>query len=66
MRNNISVIIPSYNRKELLSRAVSSALRQTYPVTEVIVIDDASDFDTTTYLKEQFTNEHRIYVIRNE
>lgn len=38
----ISVIIPAYGRHRLVRRAVASALAQTYPVHEVIVVDDGS------------------------
>lgn len=42
----ISAIIPTYNRAPLLARAVESALTQTCPATEVIVIDDGSMDDS--------------------
>lgn len=38
----LSIIIPTYNRPQLLARAVKSALAQTIDDFEVIVIDDAS------------------------
>lgn len=38
----VSVIIPTYNRKELLARAMKSVLEQSYPVTELIIVDDGS------------------------
>ncbi len=38
----LSIIIPTYNRPQLLSRAVKSALAQTIKDFEVVVIDDAS------------------------
>lgn len=38
----ISVIIPTYDRRTLLLRAIESALRQTYSNLEIIVVDDAS------------------------
>lgn len=38
----VSVIIPNYNREELVLRAVKSVLRQSYNNIEVIVVDDCS------------------------
>ncbi len=42
----ISVIIPVYNREDMIGEAVSSALDQTYGNTQVVVVDDASDDGT--------------------
>lgn len=39
----ISVIIPTYNRIEMLKRAVQSVLKQTYKNYEIIIIDDNSN-----------------------
>lgn len=41
----ISVIIPTYNRPDYLRRAIGSVLNQTYDNVELIVIDDASNYD---------------------
>ncbi|MEO1300540.1 MAG: glycosyltransferase family 2 protein [Cyanobacteria bacterium J06636_16] len=38
----LSIIIPTYNRPDLLSRAVNSALAQTLKEIEVVVVDDGS------------------------
>jgi glycosyltransferase involved in cell wall biosynthesis len=46
----ISVIIPTYNRYELLKRALSSVQAQTYKPKEVIVVDDGST-DNTSQIK---------------
>lgn len=39
----ISVIIPTYNRFDLLMNSINSVLNQTYKDFEIIVIDDCSD-----------------------
>jgi glycosyltransferase involved in cell wall biosynthesis len=48
----ISVIIPTYNRKILLAKAIDSVLRQTYTDFELIVVDDGSDDGTPDLLKK--------------
>lgn len=42
MNELISVVIPTYNRKDKLPACIASVLAQTYPNLEVIVVDDAS------------------------
>lgn len=42
MNPSVSVIIPVYNRFELLKYSVESVLCQTLPVSEVILVDDGS------------------------
>jgi glycosyltransferase involved in cell wall biosynthesis len=42
----ITVVIPTYNRAALLVRAVESALAQSVPPTEILVVDDGSTDDT--------------------
>ena len=37
-----SIIITNYNYEKFLLRAIDSALRQTYPKKEIIVVDDGS------------------------
>ena len=36
----VSVVIPTYKRSDTLSRAIESALNQTYQKIEVIIVDD--------------------------
>jgi GT2 family glycosyltransferase len=51
---SISVIIPTYNRSEMVCRCVQSVLDTEWPSLEVIVVDDCSPDDTEAKLKERF------------
>ncbi len=62
----VSVVIPTYNRAELVERAVRSALSQTYSDLEVIVVDDASTDDTGDRLKTLQDNDQRVRYIRHD
>ena len=42
----LTVVIPTYNRCDLVSRAIQSALDQQWPKLEVILVDDASTDET--------------------
>jgi len=46
MSSSVSVIIPAYNAGDRVARAITSALDQTLPVLEIIVVDDGSSDDT--------------------
>lgn len=48
---NISVIIPTYNRYEVLKRALASVYAQIHKPKEVIIIDDGSTDKTSQILK---------------
>lgn len=56
----VSIVIPSYNAGEKLLRAVRSAVGQTYPRIEVVVVDDGSTDDSTRPLA-QFGNDVRVF-----
>ncbi|MBD8498538.1 glycosyltransferase family 2 protein [Paenibacillus sp. CAU 1523] len=61
----ISIIIPTYNRKELLAKAIASVLAQTYKNWELIIVDDNST-DNTKELVAQFSStDSRIRYIKN-
>jgi glycosyltransferase involved in cell wall biosynthesis len=39
----VSVVIPTYNRLDLVRRALDSVIAQTYPDYEILLVDDGSD-----------------------
>jgi teichuronic acid biosynthesis glycosyltransferase TuaG len=47
-----TVIIPAYNAKATIERALQSVLTQSYPATQIIVVDDASTDGTSTLLEK--------------
>ena len=48
----VSIILPTYNRANLISRSIRSVLQQGYADFELIVVDDASEDDTERIVKE--------------
>ena len=64
-----SVIIPVYNRRDLVSRAIRSVLEQQGPDREIIVVDDASTDNTpgvVADIKDPRINLKRLWVNREQ
>jgi len=47
----VSVIIPNYNYAKYLPERIESVLCQTYPIYEIIILDDASTDDSLSVIK---------------
>ncbi|HKO62850.1 MAG TPA: glycosyltransferase family 2 protein [Pyrinomonadaceae bacterium] len=56
----VSIIIPTYNRAEFVVEAIRSAKAQTYPLKQIIVVDDGSS-DETAQRVAQVEGVHYIY-----
>ncbi len=51
MKNLVSIVLPTHNRRMLLAEAIGSCLQQTYPLIEVVVVDDGSSDGTEEYVR---------------
>ncbi|MBQ6355052.1 glycosyltransferase [Candidatus Saccharibacteria bacterium] len=49
----VSVILPNYNYAKYFSKRVDGILAQTYPIYELIILDDASTDSSLTVMKEK-------------
>jgi glycosyltransferase involved in cell wall biosynthesis len=66
MTDLVSVVIPTRNRADYLPGAVASALAQTHPRLEVVVVDDGSEDLTPELLEREAARDSRIRVVRRE
>ncbi|MEO3680741.1 glycosyltransferase [Shewanella vesiculosa] len=61
----VTVYIPTYNRSDLLARAILSVLNQSYTEVEIIVIDDNSTDDTYAVVQDFIKNDLRVKYFKN-
>lgn len=62
----ISIIILAYNAEMFISRAVESAINQTYRSLEILIVDDGSTDETGKILDEYAEKDNRIRVIHTK
>ena len=63
----VSVCITTYNRKDLLFKAVKSVCQQSYKNIEIIIVDDCSNDGTDVIVKDKLLElDHRINYIRHK
>ena len=62
--NKVSIVITTFNRSRELLRAVNSALNQTYPFFEIIVMDNCSTDNTEELIKN--IQDSRIVYYKNK
>lgn len=61
MKPLVSILIPSYNAEPWIAETIMSALRQTWPRKEIIVVDDGSK-DNTAAVADRFSK-HGVRVV---
>lgn len=62
----VSIVIPVYNHAEYIERCIASALEQSYPHVEVIVVDDASPDERVRQILARLEGHPRLKVLYNE
>ena len=62
----ISAVIPCYNCKNYILRAIRSIQNQNFSNFEIVIVNDFSDNDTLTYLEQLQKEEQRIRIINNK
>lgn len=59
----VTVIIPTYNRRNMLERAIDSVFRQSWPCAELVVVDDGSVDGTAEMLAGLSAKEPRLRLL---
>ena len=65
----VSVIIPNYNYEKFIIERIDSILMQTYPIYEIIILDDCSTDDSVNVINkkiEQINKEYNAMVYYND
>lgn len=66
MYSLVSILIPVYNREDLIEETVQSALAQTYENIEIIIVDNKSTDKTWDILQKLAAKDDRIKIFQNE
>lgn len=60
----VSVIMPAYNAARTVIEAVNSALHQTHPHIEVIIVDDGSTDETLPIMRGRYGKDARVQIVQ--
>jgi glycosyltransferase involved in cell wall biosynthesis len=59
----VDVVIPTYNRRGLLPRAIASIRAQTVPVNRIYIVDDGSQDGTVEWMRSMTATDHKLVLI---
>ena len=64
----VSVVIPNYNYSRFLACRINSVLKQTYPIYELIILDDCSTDNSDEVIKTEIAKikDIKVKYIRND
>jgi len=65
MSATLSIVIPTWNRRDLLAACLASLQQQTRHADEIIVVDDGSTDDTTSFLARAYPDVRVVQLDRN-
>src|SRR5262249_24744515 len=61
----VSVVVVNFNGRQRLPGCLESLRRQTYPLVEIVVVDNGSTDGSTAYVAETFPEAHVVALPRN-
>ena len=61
----VSILVPVYNRENLIEETVNSGLSQTYENIEIIIVDNQSTDGTWKILEKLASQDKRIKIFQN-
>lgn len=60
-KKTITAILPNYNYERYIDSRINEILNQTYPVSEIIILDDASTDNSVEKIKQKVSELHKEY-----